>query len=104
MPLEQLRVCAAVSEDNVAGGGGQPVREQGTHGLGDGCRVLHVPADRGTLVPTIFEHAHLLAGLLAQRAADGIWYRSSTHELRGRGALATWTSDGRPATECRAID
>lgn len=42
--------------------------------------------------------------LYQQRAADGIWYRSSTHELRGRGALASWTADGRPTTECRAID
>mgnify|MGYP000011638714 FL=1 len=42
--------------------------------------------------------------LYQERAADGLWYRSSTTELRGRGALATWTSQGRPSTECRAID
>lgn len=42
--------------------------------------------------------------LYQERAASGIWYRASGHELRGEGVLATWTADGREPTECRAID
>lgn len=42
--------------------------------------------------------------LYRERAADGLWYRASAHELRGEGLLATWTADGRQPTNCRAID
>ena len=42
--------------------------------------------------------------LVQERAADGIWYRSSGYELRGKGVLATWRADGREPTECRAVD
>lgn len=42
--------------------------------------------------------------LYQERAADGIWYRASGYELRGRGVMATWSADGRPPTECRAVD
>jgi len=42
--------------------------------------------------------------LRQERAASGIWYLSSSHELRGQGVEATWTAEGRPATACRAVD
>ncbi len=42
--------------------------------------------------------------LYQERAADGLWYKASGYELRGRGVMATWTSDGRPPTDCRAVD
>ena len=42
--------------------------------------------------------------LYQERAADGIWYKASAYELRGKGILATWTADGRQPTDCRAID
>ena len=38
------------------------------------------------------------------RAADGIWYRASGYELRGRGAMASWSAQGRRPTDCRAVD
>ena len=42
--------------------------------------------------------------LYMERAPEGLWYRASGHELRGRGQFATWSAEGRPATECRAVD
>lgn len=41
--------------------------------------------------------------LRQERAADGIWYRSSQHELRGVGRQATWTAPERDPTTCNAI-
>lgn len=42
--------------------------------------------------------------LYQERAGSGIWYRASGYELRGRGAMAAWTADGREPTDCRAVD
>jgi membrane-bound inhibitor of C-type lysozyme len=42
--------------------------------------------------------------LRQERAASGIWYLASGHELRGQGTEATWTADGREPTACRAVD
>ena len=42
--------------------------------------------------------------LYQQRAADGIWYRASGYELRGKGVMATWSAADREPTECRAVD
>lgn len=41
--------------------------------------------------------------LRQERAADGIWYRSSQYELRGVGRQANWTAPERDATTCNAI-
>ncbi len=41
--------------------------------------------------------------LRQERAADGIWYRSDTHELRGVGREATWRAPERDETTCSAI-
>ena len=42
--------------------------------------------------------------LYQERSGSGIWYRASGYELRGKGAMATWTADGREPTDCRAVD
>lgn len=42
--------------------------------------------------------------LYQEQASEGIWYRASGYELRGEGIMATWTSNGRPPTACRAVD
>ena len=42
--------------------------------------------------------------LFQERTADGLWYKASAYELRGKGLMATWTADGAPATTCRAVD
>jgi hypothetical protein len=42
--------------------------------------------------------------LYQERVADGLWYKASATELRGKGLTATWTADGSPPTNCRAID
>jgi hypothetical protein len=39
-----------------------------------------------------------------ERAPDGIWYRASGHDLRGKGQFATWSAEGQEPTECRAVD
>ena len=41
--------------------------------------------------------------LYLERVPEGIWYRSSGHELRGQGQLATWKSEGMDPTDCRAV-
>ena len=42
--------------------------------------------------------------LFQERTATGLWYRASGYELRGEGAMARWTADGREPTDCRAVD
>jgi hypothetical protein len=42
--------------------------------------------------------------LYQERVADVLWYKASATELRGKGLTATWTADGSPPTNCRAID
>jgi hypothetical protein len=39
-----------------------------------------------------------------ERAEEGIWYRGSGNELRGKGTQAVWTVSGRDPVDCRAID
>lgn len=65
---------------------------------------LSVDFDNPRQMATIRNSAGEAMDLFQERAADGIWYRASAYELRGRGALATWTADGRAPTQCRAID
>lgn len=42
--------------------------------------------------------------LYQERAASGIWYRASGHELRGKGDQAVWTVVDRDPANCRAVD
>ncbi len=65
---------------------------------------LSVDFDNPRQMATVRNAQGVAIDLYQERAADGIWYRASGHELRGRGALATWTADGLQPTECRAID
>ena len=48
-------VEAAVDVDDLAGGGGEPVGEQGDAGLGDRLAVADVPAERRPLGPDLLE-------------------------------------------------
>ena len=53
--------------------------------------------------PSIVAHTASTAEY-QERAADGIWYRASGYELRGKGVMATWSAADREPTECRAVD
>ncbi len=48
-------VVAAVDVDDLAGGGREPVRQQGDAGLGHGRRVGDVPAEGSAVVPDVLE-------------------------------------------------
>ncbi|MDP3801722.1 MAG: MliC family protein [Phenylobacterium sp.] len=65
---------------------------------------LSVDFDNPRQMATVRNSSGEAVDLYQERAADGIWYKASGYELRGRGVMATWTSDGRPPTECRAVD
>lgn len=65
---------------------------------------LSVDFDNPRQMATVRNSSGDAVDLYQERAADGIWYRASGHDLRGRGALATWSADGRQPTECRAVD
>ena len=65
---------------------------------------LSVDFDNPRQMATVRNSSGQAVDLYQERAVDGIWYRASGHELRGQGVMATWTSDGRPPTECRAVD
>jgi len=41
--------------------------------------------------------------LRQERAADGFWYRSDQHEIRGVGQDATWKAPQRDETTCQAL-
>lgn len=69
----------------------------------DGDR-LTVDFDNPRQMATVRNSRGEAVDLYQARAADGIWYRASGYELRGRGAMATWSADGRPVTDCRAVD
>lgn len=72
--------------------------------LCDNSERLSVDFDNPRQMATVRNSGGEAVDLHQQRSADGIWYKASRHELRGRGQMATWTSDGRPPTECRAVD
>jgi hypothetical protein len=65
---------------------------------------LSVDFDNPRQMATVRTSNGQAVDLHQERAADGIWYRASGYELRGRGVMATWSADGRPPTECRAVD
>ncbi|WP_298161647.1 MliC family protein [Brevundimonas sp.] len=72
--------------------------------LCDNGERLSVDFDNPRAMATIRNSSGEAVDLYQERAADGIWYKASAYELRGKGILATWTADGRQPTECRAID
>lgn len=65
---------------------------------------LSVDFDNPRQMATVRNSSGHAIDLYQERAADGIWYRASGYELRGKGVMATWSADGRPATDCRAVD
>jgi hypothetical protein len=65
---------------------------------------LSVDFDNPRAMATVRNSRGEAVDLFQERAADGIWYKASAYELRGKGLIATWTSDGAPSTECRAVD
>lgn len=65
---------------------------------------LTVDFDNPRQMATVRNSTGEAVDLYQERAADGLWYKASGYELRGRGVMATWTSDGRPPTDCRAVD
>lgn len=65
---------------------------------------LSVDFDNPRQMATVRTSSGEAVDLFQERAADGIWYRASGHELRGKGVMATWTAADREPTECRAVD
>ena len=72
--------------------------------LCDNGERLSVDFDNPRGMATVRNSLGEAVDLRQQRAASGIWYLASGHELRGQGAEATWTADGLPQTACRAVD
>ena len=72
--------------------------------LCDNGERLSVDFDNPRAMATVRNSNGEAIDLYQERAADGIWYKASAYELRGKGILATWSADGRQPTECRAID
>lgn len=65
---------------------------------------LSVDFDNPRQMATVRTSSGQAIDLYQERAASGIWYRASGYELRGKGVMATWSADGRPPTDCRAVD
>ena len=65
---------------------------------------LSVDFDNPRAMATVRNSNGEAVDLFQERAADGIWYRASGYELRGKGPMAAWIADGRDPTDCRAID
>ncbi len=65
---------------------------------------LTVDFDNPRQMATVRNSSGEAVDLYQERAADGIWYRASGVELRGKGVMATWSVEGRQSTECRAVD
>lgn len=65
---------------------------------------LSVDFDNPRQMATVRNSSGEAVDLFQERSADGIWYRASGYELRGKGVMATWTADGLPPTDCRAVD
>ena len=72
--------------------------------LCDNGERLTVDFDNPREMATVRNSSGEAVDLYQERAADGIWYRSSTVDLRGKGVLATWSVEGRQPTDCRAVD
>jgi len=65
---------------------------------------LSVDFDNPRQMATVRNSGGEAVDLFQERSADGIWYRASGYELRGKGIMATWTADGQQPTDCRAVD
>ena len=65
---------------------------------------LTVDFDNPRQMATVRNSTGKAVDLHQVQAGSGIWYRASGYELRGEGAMAVWTGDGRQPTDCRAVD
>lgn len=65
---------------------------------------LSVDFDNPRQMATVRNSSGAAVDLYQEQATDGLWYRASGYELRGKGVMATWTAEGREPTECRAVD
>ncbi len=65
---------------------------------------LSVDFDNPRQMATVRDSSGEAVDLYQERASEGIWYKASGYELRGEGVMATWSADGRPPTDCRAVD
>lgn len=65
---------------------------------------LSVDFDNPRAMATVRNTRGEAVDLYQERVADGLWYKASATELRSKGLTATWTADGAPATNCRAVD
>ena len=65
---------------------------------------LTVDFDNPRRMATVRNSSGKAVDLYQEQAGSGLWYRASGYELRGEGAMATWTGDGRQPTDCRAVD
>lgn len=65
---------------------------------------LTVDFDNARQMATVRQANGQAVDLRQQRASDGLWYTASGYELRGEGAMATWTAESREPTTCRAVD
>jgi len=65
---------------------------------------LSVDFDNSRDMATVRNSRGEAVDLFEEATSDGLWYRASGYELRGEGAQARWTADGREPTDCRAID
>lgn len=72
--------------------------------LCDNGERLAVDFDNPRRMATVRNSTGEAVDLFEERATGGLWYRSSGHELRGDGLLASWSANGREPTDCRAID
>ncbi|WP_125257026.1 MliC family protein [Brevundimonas fluminis] len=89
---------------------GAEIQERALHRV---VRAVYL-CDNGERLSVDFDNAREMAtvrtsmgeaiDLFMERAPEGLWYRASGHELRGRGQFATWASEDAEPTDCRAVD
>jgi hypothetical protein len=65
---------------------------------------LTVDFDNPRQMATVRTSGGMAYDLFREQADDGLWYKASGYELRGKGITATWTASDKPTTECRAVD
>lgn len=72
--------------------------------LCDNSERLTVDFDNPRQMATLRTSNGEAVDLYQERAASGIWYRASGHDLRGKGDQAVWSVVDRDPTNCRAVD
>ncbi len=72
--------------------------------LCDNGERLSVDFDNPRRMATVRNAMGEAVDLYQEQTTEGLWYRASGYELRGRGVHAAWVADGRQPTDCRAVD